>query len=252
MTPPPGSCPVASPVALVTGASGSVGRATAIRLAQAGHALLLTGRDAQKLNATREAVLHDAAPMEQTDQAAITLAPVDLTAPTAPADLVTAAIARFGRLDVIAHVAGHAPLQPLEQNTPQQWRLTMDTNLSALVLLTAAAWPTFQKQRYGMVAAVSSMASFDPFPGFSMYAPAKAAVNMFIHCAAAEGAEYGIKAVAVAPGAIETPMLRGILDEKALPADKTLDPMDVAALLVDCIVGQRDFRSGETIQMPSP
>lgn len=233
------------PVALITGASGSVGRATAILLARAGYALLLTGRSAEKLDATRDAI------EKQTPDAALLCMPADLAAPDVPGRLVQAALDQWGCIDALAHVAGHAPCQPINQNTPELWRQCVDTNLSALVLLTVAAWPTFLQRGRGCVAAVSSMASLDPFPGFSMYAPSKAAVNMFIRCAAAEGDAAGIRAVTIAPGAIETPMLRAIFDEEMFSRDQTLDPMEVAGLLVDCITGKREFENGQTIPQPN-
>jgi len=77
-------------------------------------------------------------------------------------------------------------------------------------------------------------------------------MRMFTRCTAQEGEKLGVKAVAIAPGAIETPMLRENFNEKTIPADKTLDPMQVAAALVECIIGEREFESGGVIEMPSP
>jgi NAD(P)-dependent dehydrogenase (short-subunit alcohol dehydrogenase family) len=85
-----------------------------------------------------------------------------------------------------------------------------------------------------------------------MYASAKAAVNMFTLCTAREGAAIGVRAVALAPGAVETSMLRGLFDEKAIPHDKTLTPEQVATVIRDCLTGARRFTSGETIPVPSP
>jgi NAD(P)-dependent dehydrogenase (short-subunit alcohol dehydrogenase family) len=96
------------------------------------------------------------------------------------------------------------------------------------------------------------MASFDPFPGLAIYAAAKVAINMFTHCIAQEGEKIGVKSVCVAPGAIETPMLRGLFGKDVLPTEKTLDPKEVAGFIVDCITGKRGFKSGETVVMASP
>jgi NAD(P)-dependent dehydrogenase (short-subunit alcohol dehydrogenase family) len=232
--------------ALVTGASGGIGRACAVLLARAGYDLLLTGRSQEKLDAARAAIESEAASIGRIEVSAC-----DLTADDVPRRLVEAAVDRFGRLDALVHVAGDAPLGPIDRITPAGWRQCVDTNLSALVLLTAAAWPVFARQKAGMVASVSSMASVDPFPGFSMYAAAKTGVNMFTHCVGVEGRGLGIRAVAVAPGAVETPMLRALFDESALPREQVMDPMAVAAVLVDCITGRRAFESGQTILLPS-
>jgi NAD(P)-dependent dehydrogenase (short-subunit alcohol dehydrogenase family) len=130
-------------------------------------------------------------------------------------------------------------------------RRCLDTNIAATAYLTAAAWPTFKQQRRGIFVNVSSVASFDPFPGFSIYAAAKVAINMFTHCTAQEGADCGIKAVCVAPGAVETPMLRSLFDETVMPRDKTLHPDEVAQVIIDCICARRAFQSGETIVVPN-
>jgi NAD(P)-dependent dehydrogenase (short-subunit alcohol dehydrogenase family) len=96
---------------------------------------------------------------------------------------------------------------------------------------------------------VSSMASIDPFPGFAAYAAAKAGLNMLTHVTAREGAAIGLKAVAIAPGAVETPMLRSAFDERAIPRHAALSPQAVASLIADCITGRRAFQPGEVIQI---
>lgn len=233
-------------VALVTGAGSGVGRAMAVLLAEAGYHVALVARTESKLRDT-------AAEIKKQSPAVDTLVlPTDLADATATRALVGKVVDRFGRLDVLANVAGSAPLQPIEAVTPEIWQACMDTNLSYVVHLTAAAWPIFRKQKSGFVANVSSMASIDPFPGFSIYAAAKIGLNMFTKCTADEGQAHNVNAVAVAPGAIETPMLRQNFDESIISTDKTLDPFEVAGTLVDCILGKRTFVSGETIVQMSP
>lgn len=235
-----------SPVALITGASGGIGRACAMLLARAGYGLLVTGRSRQRLDAARTAIEREGAPSGHVE-----VVVGDLTDDDVPRQLVDAAVHAFGRLDALVHVAGDAPRGTIDRITPDLWRRCVDTNLSALVLLTAAAWPVFTRQKSGIVASISSMASVDPFPGFSMYAAAKTGVNMFTSCVGVEGRDMDIRAVTVAPGAVETPMLRALFDEKIIPPEQTLDPMTVAGVLVDCITGRREFETGQTILMPS-
>jgi NAD(P)-dependent dehydrogenase (short-subunit alcohol dehydrogenase family) len=96
------------------------------------------------------------------------------------------------------------------------------------------------------------MATTDPFPGFFIYAAAKAGVNLMAKSCAKEGREFGIRAFSVAPGAVETPMLRALFSEVQLPPEKCLSPDDVAKVVVECIAGERDTQNGETIFIPSP
>lgn len=235
------------PVAIVTGAGSGVGRDTVILLAEAGYDVVLVARTESALAATIELAKKDAG-----GDADLLVCPADISTPDAARHIVDTTLARFGRIDALANVAGTAPLMPIDRITPDAWRTCIDTNLTSVVLLTAAVWPTFRKQKQGVIVNVSSMASIDPFPGFAMYAAAKAGVNLFTRCTADEGKRLNVRAVCIAPGAIETPMLRQNFNEKTIPADKCLDPMDIAAAIRDCITARRAFQPGETIVMNSP
>ena len=234
-------------VAVVTGAGSGVGRATSILLAQAGFSVVLVARTRARLAETADLTARDAA-----DGVELLVHPADLSDPREADGVVDITLERFGRLDALVNVAGYASAVNIAEITLDEWRRTIDTNLTCVLMMAARAWPAFEKQRGGTIVNVSSLASIDPFPAFALYGPAKAAVNNFTLCVARQGESIGVKAVAVAPGAIETPMLRSLFDEKTLPTEKTLDPRDVAALIRDCITGAREFESGETIQMPSP
>ena len=96
------------------------------------------------------------------------------------------------------------------------------------------------------------MAAVDPFVGFNVYAAAKAGVNLFTKAAADEGKKFNVIAAAVAPGAIETPMLRQNFPEKAIPTANTLDPLTVAGVIRDVLTGRRAVEPGELILLPSP
>ncbi len=232
--------------AIVTGAGSGVGRATALLLAQSGYDLLLVGRTAEKLTQTAQLIAVESPTVKVITHAA------DIADPQACNNIIAAAEQHFGRLDALINVAGYASMVPIEKITPIEWRNTIDINLSSVMYLTAAAWPIFKRQNVGFIANVSSMASVSPFPGFAMYAPAKAALNMFTRIAADEGKRIGLKTFCIAPGAIETPMLRSMWDEKKLPKNKTLDPAQVGAIIRDCLIGKHPFTSGQTIQLPSP
>ena len=233
--------------AIITGAGSGVGRETAILLAEAGYAVTLVARTEANLQETAQRIVAAIG-----DQAQTLVIPADVAEPQTARRIVAETLDRFGRIDALANIAGAAPLQSIGHITPEVWRQNIDVNLSAPVLLTAAAWPTFEAQRSGVIVNVSSMSSIDPFPGFQIYAAAKVGLNMFTKCTADEGREVGVQAVAIAPGAVETAMLRQNFDETKIPADMALDPAAVAAVIRDCITGERDFDPGETIVLASP
>jgi len=229
--------------AIVTGAGSGIGRAAALQLAEAGWAVTLVGRTEAKLRQTAAAI---------GDERRVLVHAADLVDSDACGAVVTAAVERFGRLDALINCAGYAAVASIAQTTDAIWRQSLDANLSATFYLTRAAMPALAQQGGGFVGNVSSMAAFDPFPGFAAYAPAKAAVNMLTLITAREGAAVGVAALAVAPGAVETPMLRGLFDASVIPPGKTLDPADVAAVLTAAALGQRDFISGSVVELPSP
>ena len=232
-------------VAIVSGASSGIGRATALELARAGWSVVLVARSAKAL--------------EEVAQQVVALAP-QVTAAVEPADLRDAGLCRdlvrrvdlrFGRIDALANVAGCVTLQPITQVTPDLWQQTIDTNLSSVVHLTSQAWPVMARTG-GVIVNISSMASVDPFPGLAIYAAAKAGVNLFTKGIAKEGEAVGLRAVCIAPGAVETPLLRNLFDVNRFPPSRTLSPESVAQLITGCITGDHVFINGETILMPSP
>lgn len=161
--------------------------------------------------------------------------------------MIDACVARFGRIDALVNNAGLARVVPIADTTPELLDETYRVNTMSAAWATMLAWPAFQKQRSGRIINVSSVASIDPFPGFFAYAGSKAAVNLLTASAAKEGESIGVRAFAVAPGAVETPMLRAAFDESTLPRDQTLDPAEVARVILDCAQGRRDADSGRVI-----
>lgn len=235
------------PVAIVTGAGSGVGRDTVALLAEEGWACVLVSRTESALRETEAFVREEVEP-----DAVLQLAPADVSNAKAVQGVVEATMARFGRIDGLANVAGSAPLQPIDQITDEALDACLAVNLKAVIYLTRACWPVFKAQKSGAICNVSSMASLDPFPGFNMYAAAKAGVNLFTKASADEGAKLGIRAASIAPGAIETPMLRQHFPETMIPTEKTLDPILVAGAVRDVLTGRRQHEPGETIAMASP
>lgn len=225
-----------APVAIVTGASSGIGLAAAKLLAETGYRLALAARTESKLETAAGQI--DGEPLVH---------PCDVADPEQADGLIRAAHERFGRIDAVVNNAGTALLKSIAETTAEQWRENVDVNLTSVFATTRAAWPIFQQQESGLFVNVSSMASKDPFPGLGVYGAAKVGVNMLTLVASREGANAGITAVCIAPGAVETPLLRSMFNEKKLPGKYTLDPEEVAAAIRDCITGQRAFTSGETI-----
>ncbi len=247
-------------VAIVTGAGSGIGRATAGMLGECGYAVVLVGRTRETLEATAESV-----PGETL------VFPADVGTEAGAQAIVEGATEAFGRLDVIVNNAAVAPCKPFAEFGWTELEETYRVNSIGPMTLIAAAWPVFAAQHAAQTKAghreyhppdghdtlarvvnLSSMATLDPFPGLAAYAASKAAVNLLTRACANEGADAGIKAFAVAPGAVETEMLRSIVSEEELPTSMTLCAQQVASVIVACACGERDEENGSVILVPSP
>lgn len=226
------------PVAIVTGAGGGIGRAISHWLSDAGYRLVLMGRTVESLEATAAEVKHGAIIM-LTDVGDFG----DLDG------LITAIMQAYGRIDVIVNNAAVAPMEPLEKSDADVMASAFATNVTGPFLLVGAAWEIFRRQQGGMVVNISSKATEDPFPGLSVYAATKCGVESLTRSIMAEGGEFGMKAWSIAPGAVETPMLRSIVSEADLPTEAALRPDEIAALVVGCVTGQRESDVGTVIRV---
>lgn len=229
------------PVAIVTGAGSGIGRAICQRLAARGYRVALVGRTEEKLLAT-------GSDLPAGSWAAV---PADVADPAQARGLVGAVQQRLGRLDVLVNNAGWSPSKPIAEHTDEDIRAIFAVNTIGPIAAIAAALPVFTAQGSGCVVNVSSVASEDPFPGLSVYGGAKAAMNTITLGIANECGD-AVRAYCVAPGAVETDLLRSIIDTDALPPEKTLDPSEVAAVIEQCVLGERPEPSGSTIFVRSP
>ncbi len=223
--------------AIITGSGRGIGRATAVELSRRGYSVVLVSRTAGDLEET--AALLDGESVQ---------AVADVTNAAAMADVVARTVNQFGRIDAIVNNAGLAPMKPIEQTDDLTFSDVIATNLSAAFTLSRLAWPHL-KVNGGTIVNISSLAAIDPFPGFSAYAAAKAGLEGLTRALAKEGAEHGIRSVAVAPGGVETAMFRALPGMADVPEESLLSPEDVATVIADCITSPLRHASGETIRL---
>lgn len=236
------STSVSTPVTIVTGAGSGIGRAVCELLASADHRLALLGRTNTALDETMEAIA--ARSMAPPD---MLLIPCDVSNREQAVAAVDMTIERWGRVDALVNNAGAAPCCAIDEIDEDVLFSTFAVNTFGPAYLIGRLWPIFRKQRSGTIVNVSSLAAHDPFPGFLAYAASKAALESFTRSAQLEGAEHGIQAYSVAPGAVETQMLRGLFSKEVVPATATLDPLDVARVVCDCVLGIREDEAGTVI-----
>lgn len=231
------------PVAIVTGAGSGIGRAVAVQLSAIGYRVALVGRTQAKLQETVK--------LSATGSSCLIVV-ADLASPDSPTRIEEAVIQKCGRVDALVNNAALAPFAPLPECDWSELERTFAANTFGPACLIAALWETFVSQRGGRIVNVSSMSTIDPFPGLAVYAASKAALESLTRSIKIEGEPHNIKAFNIAPGAVETQMLRAIADENALPRERTLSPDAVAKVIVSCVTGRRDDENGTTIVLPSP
>ena len=235
-------------VAIVTGAGSGVGRAITLLLAKQGYDLVLAGRRKAPLDETAL----QAERLEPAGDASAVVIPTDMGDPAQVRGLIDEALARFGKVDVLINNAAIAEFSPIESADHEQLLRTLRINTVGPGTAIYALWPTFRSQGAGCVVNVSTMGTQSPFPGLCAYAASKCALESFARSIANEAGDDDIRAYNVAPGAIETEMLRSFIDEDQLPTAQSLTLEEVAQAVVDLATGERQEENGATIRMPNP
>lgn len=228
-------------VAIVTGAGSGIGRATARLLGGRGFEVVLAGRT--------PATLHEAAVEVRAEGGTASVVECDMADPAQARALVTDAAERLGRIDLLVNNAGFASQAPIDRTDDALLAKAFAVNALGPGAAISSAWRWFKKQKSGCIVNVSTLGTADPFHGFFAYAAAKSALDSFTRSSAVEGRAIGVRAFSVAPGAVETGMLRSMFDEKAIPRGAPLEPLEVARVIVACAMGERDEDNGKVIYL---
>ena len=179
----------------ITGAGRGMGVDIAKAALGAGHAVVATGRNPERVSTAIGA--HD-------DLLAVTL---DVTDPADAQGAVTAAVERFGHIDVLVNNAGNFNAGFFEEISPQDFRTQVETTLFGPINVTRAVLPVLRARRTGLVVAISSTAGIVGQAFCTAYAAAKFGVEGWIESLAPEVAPFGIRTMLVEPGFFRTELL---------------------------------------------
>jgi NAD(P)-dependent dehydrogenase (short-subunit alcohol dehydrogenase family) len=237
-------------VAVIIGASRGIGRAIALRFAQAGAKVVVSSRKLEGVQAVADEI--KAAGGEALALQAHVGRSDDVTA------LVTRAVETFGRLDVAVNNAGTNPhFGPLLAADEGQVDKTLDINLKGVLRGCQAVAPQMEKQGGGKIINMASVGGFRPGPGSGLYGISKAGVIMLTEVLAVELGPANIQVNAIAPGVIKTRFSRALWQtpEVAEPALHTLpagrfgEPEEVASLALYLASPASDFVTGAVFIM---
>jgi NAD(P)-dependent dehydrogenase (short-subunit alcohol dehydrogenase family) len=240
--------PLAGQVALVTGASSGLGRATAVAMAQAGADVALLARGKQDLEQV-------AAEAGRAGGRALVL-PADLADAEALAGAVAWVMDAFGHIDVLVNAAGTDVPGPVAELAVGDWDRVLAVNLRAPFVLAKAVFPHMRSAGRGTIVNVSSVAGKRGWAGAAAYCASKFALTGLTQALAAEGRPHGIRACVLYPGAMATswgvwsPAERRAARGERPPASKALPPQGVAALVVWIAAAPGELVLNEAVVSP--
>jgi 3-oxoacyl-[acyl-carrier protein] reductase len=201
-------------VAIITGASQGIGRATALRLARDFSAIVLVARDRDNLENTADEV--------RSLGAEAMVYAFDLRQPEPAKTIIKGTFDRFGRIDALLNIAGAVPQIDLFHMTDAQWDDGMALKLNGARRLTIEAWDAL-KASNGSVVFMSGSAAFAPKPGYAAVAAINAAINALAKALAEQGIKDGVQVNSVSPGAVMTGRRRAFFESWAPAHNLTVE-----------------------------
>lgn len=230
-----------SSVAIVTGASSGIGKATATALAAQGAHLVLTGRKESELSALAGSL-----------PSAAFLAG-DINAPEFPQALIDFAISKFGRFDILVNNAGLMISAGIDDIDLEKMTLMLRTDVEALFRFSYVALRHLKKQNHGYVVNISSIAAYKTAAGIAAYNGAKAAVEAFTDALRLELASTKVGIACIAPGTVATNLYTG-WDEKAkdfIFSGGALQAEDIARAIVTVLTQPEHVRIARMLVVPA-
>jgi 3-oxoacyl-[acyl-carrier protein] reductase len=182
-------------VAVVTGASQGIGRATALRLARDFSAVVLVARDKESLETA-------ASEITAVGARAMVIA-IDLRLPSSAETVIKGTLERFGRIDALLNIAGAVPQIDLFQMSDAEWDDGLALKFHGARRLTTEAWAALMASN-GSVVLMSGSAALEPKPGNAAVAAINAAITALAKAFAEQGIQDGVRVNSVSPGAVMT------------------------------------------------
>src|SRR5271163_3045807 len=244
-------------VAIVTGASQGIGRATALRLARDFSAVVLAARNQDELQKTAAGVCAAGAEPQ--------IYALDLGEPQSAEIVVNGTLDRFGRIDALLNIAGAVPQIDLFEMTDAQWEGGLALKLHGARRLTIKAWDAL-KDSNGSVVLISGSAALDPKPGFAAVAAVNAAIIALAKAFAEQGIKDGVQVNSVVPGAVMTGRRRSFMDHwapehgmsveeamKRFPEEAGIarygEPEEIAGLMAYLVSPAAKWLTGASVRM---
>lgn len=243
--------------ALVCGSSAGIGRAIAEALAAEGASVAINSRSPDKLARVREEIA-------RATGARVTAIPGDLTDPDAIDDVVDAATAAFGAVDILVTNTGGPPSGPFEDHDAKVWRHAIAQNFESVVNLVREALPGMKERKWGRIINVTSISVKQPVAGLILSNSLRAGVTGFAKTIANEAGPFGVTVNNILPGYTLTERLNELADANAgrsgstreqvyaswaeeIPAGRLAEPEELGALAAFLASERASYITGQSI-----
>ncbi len=232
-------------IVLITGASSGIGEATARVLAEAGMTVVLGARRTDRLDRLR-AEITEAGGTARVHR-------LDVTDREDVAAFAKAALAEFGRIDVLVNNAGVMPLSPLASLKVQEWEQMVDVNIKGVLWGIAAVLPAMNAQGFGHIVNIASIGGLQVSPTAAVYCATKFAVRAISDGLRQENDR--IRVTSVCPGVVESELADSISDEAARAAMASyravaLKPEAIGRAILHAIAQPADVDTTEIVVRP--
>ena len=233
-------------VAIITGAWRGLGRSAAARLHERGASVAVNVRDAARADEVASALGPRALAV-----------PGDINEQGVPAEIVRRTLDRFGQLDILVNNAALARSTRFEQLAAEEWRLALETNMTAPFLLMKEALPAMKARNYGRIINISSSAGRTVSTlGGAHYTASKAGLLGLTRAAAKELGRFGITVNAICPGMIDTELTRENASPELLhrlagsyPVPRLGSPLEVSDLICFIASGEAGYITGASFDI---
>ena len=238
-------------VCVVTGASSGIGEATALRLSEAGAAVVLAARRRDRLESLAERIGSEggrALPIE-----------VDITDEQQARELIDRATADLGRLDILVNNAGVMLLGPVYEADTEEWRRMVDVNVMGLLYCTHAALPIMREQGSGHIVNLSSVAGRAARAGSAVYNATKWGVGAFSEALRQEVLHFNVRVTIIEPGMVVTELAEHISHPMAVEAvrrmresmEAPLESDDIADTILYAVTRPQHVSVNELLVRPT-
>ena len=233
-------------VAIVTGGGRGIGRAIALKLAEAGATVIINDvGDSEPAEGVAEEI------RKMGRESLVVLA--DVSQSTEVASLVSNTVEKYGKIDILVNNAGITRDQLIVRMSDDDWDKVLGINLKGVFVCSKAVLRPMMKQRWGRIISISSIVGLIGNPGQANYASAKAGIIGLTRTIAKEVASRGITANAIAPGFIDTPMTQQLPEERKqelmnqVPLGFLGTPRDVAEVVAFLASEEARYITGQVV-----